>query len=155
MRVPELQYEPTAEARPVYVERDGGVTRIVVKMQGLYVPIPRWVWQLEALSVVVAPIWWVVGFIIRSCLRCPKPPRAVFEVSDVRFRMTLRDPATGETTVADWPRSDVAEARANRYERGLWLNVTGQMKDTVLQDLPRESIERLEAELTSALTPMS
>ena len=151
MGVTELQYEPTANARPVFVERYAGVTRIVVPMQGPYVPVPRWVGDLELLALIVAPIWWVATLLVRTCLRLPKPPRAIFEVSDDRLKVCMRDPGSGETTGFDWPRSAVAEARANRYDKGLWLNVTGQVKDTYLADLPRESIERLEAALRSAL----
>jgi hypothetical protein len=66
--------------------------------------------------------------------------------------VSLRDPASGEVTAFDCPRSAVAEARANRYDKGLWLNVPGHVKETYLTDLPRESIERLEAALRSALT---
>ena len=55
MGVSELQYEPTAEARPVFIERDGDVTRIVVGMRGPYAPVPRWVGDLDVLALVVAP----------------------------------------------------------------------------------------------------
>lgn len=147
----ELNYESNAEARPVVVERDGGSTRIVVPMQGPYVPVPWWVGDLDLLALVVAPMWWVATLLVRTCLRSPKPPRAVFELSEARFKVSLCDPATGETSVFDWPRCAVVEARANRYDAGLWLNVTGQVKETCLADLPRASIERLEAALSSAL----
>lgn len=151
MGTSELQYEPTVEARPVIVERDGGVTRIVVPMRGMYVPVPRWVSNLDWIAPAVAMFWWIGTLIIRTCLRLPKPPRAVFEVSDEQFKMTLRNRGSGEVTTFDWPRSAVAEARANRYERGLWLKVPGHVNDTYLSDLPRESIERIEAALSAAL----
>src|SRR6476661_6166676 len=151
MGVPELQYEPTAEARPVFIERDGHVTRIVVPMRGPYAPVPQWVFELNVLALVVAPAWWVAMFLVRTCLRAPKPPRAVFEVSNARFKMSLRDPGSGVTNTCDWPRSAVVEARANRYEAGLWLDVVGHVKETYLADLPRETIERLEAALSEAL----
>jgi hypothetical protein len=151
MGVSELQYEPSADGRPVVVERDGGVTRIVVAMSAPYVPVPKWVGDLDLLALVVAPIWWVATLLVRTCLRLPKPPRAVFVVSDERLKMILRDPGSGEATAFDWPRSAIAEARANRYDNGLWLNVSGNVKETYLADLPRGSIERLEAALHSAL----
>jgi hypothetical protein len=151
MGVTELQYEPSANARPIVVERHGGVTRVVVAMQGPYVPVPRWVGDLDLLALIVGPIWWVATLFVRTCLRLPKPPRAIFEVSDDRLKVSMRDPDSGETTAFDWPRSAVAEARANRYDKGLWLNVTGHVKDTYLPDVPRESIERLEDALRAAL----
>ena len=152
MGVSELQYEPRTEGRPVVVERDAGVTRIVVSMRGPYVPLPKWLGDLDMLALIVVPICWVATLLVRACLRVSKPPRAVFEVSDARFKMSLRDPGSGERSEFDWPRSAVAEARANRYEAGLWLNVTGHVKETYLADLPRETIERLEAALSAALT---
>ena len=88
---------------------------------------------------------------MRACLRAPKPARAVFEVTEARFKMSLRDPGSGVTNTFDWPRSAVVEARANRYEPGLWLDVAGHVKETYLADLPRETIERLEAGLSEAL----
>jgi hypothetical protein len=151
MGVSELQYELSAEGRPVVVEQDGRVTRIVVPMPGPYVPVPKWVGDLDLLALIVAPVWWIATLLVRACLRLPKPPRAVFEVSDHRLKVNLRDPGSGEATAFDWPRSAVAEARANRYEKWLWLNVQGHVKDTYLTDLPRESIERLEAALRFAL----
>jgi hypothetical protein len=151
MSVPSLQYEPDTAARPVVVEHDGGVTRIIVPMQVPYVPIPSWISHLDLLAVVVAPVWWVATLLIRVCLRLPKPPRAVFEVDGERFKMTLRDPASGETSNSDWARAAVVEARANRYDAGLWMSVTGHVKDTYLSDLPRETIQRLEAALSAAL----
>jgi hypothetical protein len=155
MGTSELRYEPHEAARPVVVEREGGVTRVVVPMQGPYVPVPRWVGDLDLLALIVAPVWWVGTLIVRTCLRLPKPPRAVFEVDDERVKVSMTDPGSGETTAFDWPRSAVAEARANRYDRGLWLNVPGHVKDTYLADLPRESIERIEAALRSAFAPVA
>src|SRR5436190_2565149 len=104
MSVPELQYEPTAEARPVVVEQDRGVTRIVVLMRGPYVPLPKWLGDLDMLALIVVPIWWVATLLVRACLRLPKPPRAVFEVSDDRLKVSLHDPGSNEATAFDWPR---------------------------------------------------
>ena len=154
MSVPELQYEPTTAARPVVVESDGdGVTRIIVAIPGAYVPVPRWVGDLELFTFVVAPVWWVGTLIARTFLRLPKPPRAVFEISIDRFKMTLRDPGSGDVIAFDWPRDAVAAGRANRYDNGLWLDVPGHVKETYLADLPRESIERIEEALRAALVP--
>jgi hypothetical protein len=148
MAVSQLQYEPSAKGRPVVVERGGaGVTRIVVAMPGLYAPVPKWVGELHALALVVAPLWWIAEALVRKCLRIPNPPRAVVEIGGDRFKLTVRHPLSGEVTAFDWPRSAVAEARANRFDNGLWLNVTGHVKETYLTDLPRESIERLEMAL--------
>ena len=151
MGVPSLQYEPGSAARPVVVEHDGSVTRIIVPMQGPYVPVPSWISHLDLLAIVVAPVWWIATLLIRVCLRLPKPPRAVFEVDGERFKMTLRDVASGEASSFDWPRAAVVEARANRYDAGLWMSVTGHVKETYLGDLPRETIERLETALGAVL----
>lgn len=154
MDVPELHYEPQTAARPVVVERDSGLTRIIVPMQGRYVPVPPWVPEF-GLFAILASVWWLATFLIRVCLRLPKPPRAVFEIGDDRLKMTLRDTASGETITFEWPRAAVAEARANRFGAGLWINVTGHVKETYLGDLPRETIERLEVALRTALAPGS
>src|SRR3954467_723984 len=140
MSVSELQYEPSTDGRPVIVERDAVVTRIVVPMRGPYVPLPKWLGDLDMLALIVVPICWVATLLVRACLRLPKPPRAVFEVSDERLKVSLHDPGSNETTTFDWPRSAVAEVRANRYDKGLWLNVPGHVKETFLTDLPRATI---------------
>lgn len=147
----DLHYEPGVAARSVLVERSGDVTRIVVLMQGLYVPVPHWVRDLDLLALLIAPLLWVGTLLVRSCLRLPKPPRAVFEVSSEHVGMSLCDPGSGKITTFRWPRAAVIEARANRFERGLWMNVAGHTKETYLQDLPHDSIERLEVELHAAL----
>jgi hypothetical protein len=153
---PSLQYEPHAGARPVIVEQPldgaGGVTRIVVPMPGLYIPLPRWLGDLDVLAVVVVPCWSIATLLIRTCLRLTNPPRAVFEVSAARVTMRLHN-TTGEVQTFDWPRAAVVELRANRFEAGLWTEVTGHVKETYLSDLPRGTIEKLEAALGAALTP--
>lgn len=146
-----LDYEPTAAARPVVVEHDGGLTRVAIPMEGLWVPVPHWTKGLDLLSLIVVPLWWLGALMLRLCLRLPNPPRAIFEITEEHVAMTLRDPGSGETTTFRWPRSAVVEARANRFEPGLWMNVSGHVKETYLTDLPRETIQRLEAELRSAL----
>jgi hypothetical protein len=151
MATPELQYEPSTKARPVVIEEENGLTRIVVAMEGPYAPVPKWVFSLDMLSLVVAPVWWVSTLLIRSCLRLPKPSRAIFEISGDRFKLRLHDRMTGEKTFFDWPRAAVIEARANRFDKGFWLNVPGHVKNTYLSDVPRSSIERLETALIAVL----
>jgi hypothetical protein len=143
----ELQYEPRAGARDVVVEREGEVMRVVVAMQRLYAPVPKWVGELDLFALVVGPVWWIGSLVVRACLRLPTPARAVFEVSGERVRMTLRSPASGEVSVFDWPRAAVVAVRANRYEAGLWVDVTGIVKNTFLAELSRETIGRIEAAL--------
>jgi hypothetical protein len=46
----------------------------------------------------------------------------------------------------------VAEIRRNRYARGLYVNVTGHVKETYLTDVPRQTIEMLETALRETLT---
>jgi hypothetical protein len=147
----ELQYEPHTRARPVLVEHEGSVTRIIVPMRGPYIPIPRWISNMDVISLAAVPIWSIVILIVRSILRLPRPPRALFEISEDRFKITLHDTTSAEPTKYDWPRTPVLEARANRYDRGLWINAPGYVKDTILADLPRDSIKRLEAALGFAL----
>jgi hypothetical protein len=153
--MPDLHYEPSLRARPVVVERiDEDTIRIVVPMRGPYAPVPKWVTELDLLSLVVVPVWWVVSLVVRLCARLPNPPRAVFEVTPERFKMTLCDAMTGETTAHDWPRSAVNEARRNRYDRGFWLDVTGHVKETFLTDLPGHTLELLETALGDAMVPV-
>jgi hypothetical protein len=147
----ELQYEPSAKGRPVVVEQDGETTRIIVLMPGLYAPIPSWISSLDVFALIVAPVWWIATLVIRTLLRMPKPPRAVFEVTRDRFKVRICDRVSDETRSFDCPRSSVAEARANRYERGLWLDLTGQVKETILSDLPQDTIDRIEAALQLVL----
>lgn len=151
MGAEDLEYEPTDRARPVVSESGPGITRILVAMPGNYVPIPKWAYQLDLFSLVVIPIWLVTSCFLRVLLRTPKPPRAVFEVTENLLRISLRDRKSGDVTAFDVPRSAIAEVRANRYENGLWLDVPGHVKDTYLTNLPSETICRIEAALSSAL----
>lgn len=132
-----LDYEPTAAARPVVVEHDGGLTRVVVPTEGLWVPVPHWTKGLDLLSLIVVPLWWLGTLMLRLCLRLPNPPRAIFEVTEEHIAMTLRDPGSGEATTLRWPRSAVVEARADRFEPGLWIDVSGHVKETYLTARPR------------------
>src|SRR5688500_453638 len=104
---PQLQYEPNVAARPVVVEHDGDLTRIIVPMQGPYAPTPWWVSELDLLSIVLIPIWVVVSSIVRSVRGISKPPRALFEVSRDLLTMTLTDVASGERISHTWPRAAV------------------------------------------------
>ena len=147
----ELDYESRTAARLLVTKRDADVTRITVPMHVLYVPVPRWVGDLDFLALMVGPLWWIATLIVRTCLRLPNPPRAVFEVSSESVKMTLRDPAYGTVTVSVWPRAAILEMRANRYESGLWVAVEKHVKETFLTDLPCSVVEKLGAELNTAL----
>ena len=146
-----LDYEPTDGARPITIENDGLTTRIIVAMPGLYVPISNSVSQMDIFSLIVVPICWIATLLVRACLRLKNPPRAVFEITAERMNVLLRDPNSGETQDFDLPRPAIAEVRVNRYEPGLWLNVTGRMKQTILPDLSASTISQLDTALNSAL----
>jgi hypothetical protein len=88
---------------------------------------------------------------IRTLFRIKPPPRAVFEVDAAQLRALFRDKDTGEVTEFQWPRAAVVEARANRYSPGLWLNIPGHTKDTYLEGLKPELIQRIETALQAAL----
>ena len=54
-----LDYEPQTSARPVVVEHEENVTRVIVPMHGPYAPVPQWVGQLEFFALIIWPIWWI------------------------------------------------------------------------------------------------
>jgi hypothetical protein len=157
---PALEYEPPVSARPVSVEHDAGVTRIIVAMTGFYGPMPKelgtLLGSLDIFSLVVVPvavpIWLLAAVLIRWILRLPKPPRAVFEIGADVVRVTLVNSGLGGLTQYEFPRTAIVEARINRFERGFWLNVTGHMKNTILHNVPRKTLATLEAEMQSALS---
>lgn len=149
--LPELQYEPNVSSRPVVIEHDEFIVRIIVRSKGLYAPVPTWVSNLDLLTIIVWPIYWLSVIVWRFLLHRPNPSRAIFEIDDQRMKMMLRDFQTGECTTRGWPRSAVVAARANRFEKGLWIDVPGHVKETVLTDLPRDTIERLDAAINEAL----
>ncbi|MBC8105528.1 MAG: hypothetical protein H7Z14_02970 [Anaerolineae bacterium] len=149
--MPKLEYEPQSTARPVSVERDGDVTRIIVAMPRLYAPVPTWVADLDLLSIVIWPIWMALSVLYRTLSGISAPPRALFEVRASHLTMSLCDPSTGKTTTTQWPLFAIVEMRPNRYGAGMWVNVTGGVKDTVLEDIPRETVERLASELGAAM----
>ncbi len=148
-----LEYEPTYAGRPVVVDTGQCATRIFVPMTGVYVPVPHWMFDLDVLSIVVVPLAWITILIVRSSMRLRPPPRAEFTITLERVTVVFRDSASNRSQSWDWPRSAVIELRANRYDKGLWMNVAGHVKDTFLKDLRRETILMLEAELEKALKP--
>jgi hypothetical protein len=149
--VPTLSYEPPVAARPVYVERDFGETRVVVRMPGPYVPVPRWAIDADLLAIVLVPVCWVISLIVRTCLRRPTPPRAVFTFTAETVGLRMTDSQAGTVETHTWPRAAVATLRANRFEHGLWVDVAGHVKDTWMKDLPRETIERLDEALRDVM----
>ncbi|MGC4030574.1 MAG: hypothetical protein QM754_02335 [Tepidisphaeraceae bacterium] len=147
----ELLYAPSTTARPVWIEEEPDVIRVVVAMPGVYVPVPH---VLRALiggyGGIVYAVYWLVVWTIRTIRKTPAPPRAVFEVTRGYFTMITRDPHSGDISTVTWPRSAVVEARANRYDKGVWVHVAGEVKDTFLVDLKRPTVERIEAALVQA-----
>ncbi len=133
------------------VERDGDITRVVVAMTGLYAPVPSWLASIGLLALMVVPVWVVGTLVVRALRGLEKPPRAVFEVDADRVTLLLRDSESGQLTRHDWPRASVAALRANRYGRGLWVDVPGHMKETLLTDESKTTINRLAFVLTEAL----
>ena len=146
-----LEYEPTDRARPIVVEREEGVTKVIVKMVGLYAPVPGWVGQMGEISLIVAPIWWVIALVVRTALGMRAPPRGVFEFRGELVTLEVRDWQSGEVKKYQWPKAGISEMRANRYERGFWVDVPGQMKETIFPELPKEVIEKLEEALRQAM----
>ncbi|MGN6504906.1 MAG: hypothetical protein ACTHM6_05020 [Tepidisphaeraceae bacterium] len=148
----ELHYQPTPTAEPVLVQRETDLTRIIVPMQGVYAPVPSWVWvSFGQWGWVLGALWFVVVLVVDACLRRPKPPRAVFEIGPETVSLTLRNRRTGEVCTTPWPRGAVLDARQNRFSRGLWLNIAGHTKDTYLADCSPLTIQWLEAALQDAL----
>lgn len=148
----ELHYQPTPTAEPVLVQREADLTRIIVPMQGVYAPVPSWVWVAGGQwGWVLGALWFVVVLVVDACLRRPKPPRAVFEIGPETISLTFRNRRTGEVSTTTWPRGAVTEARQNRFSRGLWLNIAGHSKDTYLTDCSPLTIQWLETALQEAL----
>jgi hypothetical protein len=131
-----LHYEPHDSARPVTIERDGDVTRVIVASRG---PAPGGL------------MYWIAAALKFAMLRRQQPPRAIFEITAERVKLTLREIDSSETRVIDWPRDAILEARSNRYGPGLWLDVAGHLKDTILEELPKGTIQRLETALRDVL----
>lgn len=146
----DLDYEPGDAARPVFLERDGETTRVVVRMLGPYAPVPRWAEGLDLLSVVVVPVWMVAAVVVRWVLRVPKPPRAVFTITPERFTMTLTH-VDGTTVGHECPLGSFREARANRYSAGLFLRLDGVMQETFMAELSPEVVTALGLEIERAV----
>jgi len=138
-------------APAILVDRQPGLSRILVAMREPYFPVPTWVLNLDLFSLAIFPVWMIGSFLLRWLRPTPTPPRAVFEITNERFKLTLRSQAHGEVTTFDWPRDEIVEARANKYAPGLWIHVRGIVKETYLEDVLPEIIELLEQELHSVL----
>lgn len=134
------------------VERHGDIVRINVAMRWWYAPVPLWLAAIGNYGGALMVMWYIGSLLVRTIMRIPKPPRAVFEVTDEQLSMELRHPMTGERTIHSWPRQAVAEIRGNRYGSGLYVNVPGQVKQTYLTDVSRQTIAMLETALREALT---
>jgi hypothetical protein len=149
--VAQLEYEPTAAARAITIEHEEGLVRVNVAMPHPYFPIPNWVGYFDVFSLIILPIWIVCAVISRTIKRTPVPSRAEFEIRPSHLTVKLRDPNNGEVTAQQYPRFAINEIRPNRYQKGLWIDITGHIKDTILTDVPAETLERLHRELMIAL----
>lgn len=122
-------------------------TRILIPMDGSY--RPGWLVFMHF----ILPFW--LSFILGSLFCWIEnwvnggwtPPRGEFVIDNKEIKITLRNPIGGELSYYRWPRVAVAEIRPNRTSRGLWCNVPGHDKCTILDDLTEDRL----AEVTQVL----
>ena len=130
---PTLEYERTPARRNVIWERNGGNVRIV--LQGPY-SFPNWVRGSSQLF----PIAVLVSLVVRL-LPLNRKPRAIIELTDDNFIITESFDGLENSANQRWPRSDIAELRANRYSRGLLLRIPGKVNVDLLTQLPDDLLK--------------
>lgn len=128
-----------------------GVTRIVLPMEGFYLPTPRWVSNTDLLAIVFVPLWLLGSLIFRVVFRLTTPPRVTIDVGadETQFVFCRKD--TGEVSRYTWPSAKIIEFRPNRYSYGLWIHVAGIVQQTYATDLSKEAMERIGDELRKVL----
>ena len=90
-----------------------------VAMPTPYVPVPEWLTGWDVFSLVTVPLGWVGSLLYRLIRRPPIPPRAVFEISADRFKLTMVDRGTGEVPLDRCRRTNSHEYRTRRVNAQL------------------------------------
>lgn len=102
---------------------------------------------MDLLALILVPMWIIGSSIANAIFKFEVPPRAVFEIDADQFRMNLVSRESGDETFYKFPRQKISELRKNRFEKGLWLRVSGETMTTHLKDLDDEVIVALSKEL--------
>lgn len=136
--------------QPVNVKNTDGFTRIEVPLLEQY----------ASLAMSIAEPLLLSEFGLEACyieppydprFDYPNPLLATFEITGELLKSRFRFARMGTPHYFMWPRENIVEIRPNRYERGLWIHVKGQVMETFLSELPPETIAELATELNVAL----
>lgn len=104
---------------------------------------PGWLAYMYRRFILVSLLYWIENWANGGWT----PPRGEIVINSKEMIVTLRNPIGGDLSYYRWPRAAVAEIRPNRTSRGLWCNVPGHDKCTILDDLTEERL----AEVTQVL----
>jgi hypothetical protein len=145
---PALDYENPATTRELRIEQtlDGGVA--------ITVPTRRSAWRFirsfadaELLAILAAPLLWLIFKLFAS-----KRPRAFLRItpSELIVNEWSDDGLGYEFSSRTWPLIQIGELRRNRYDRGLWMTITGKDSFSLLLDVPEDELEQMAEALAQA-----
>ena len=118
--------------------------RLVLPMREAHHPIPDLIGSLPLpLPVILVPLWLLGIVVIRRLFRIPKPPRAEILLTEEELYFRMQRPSANEISELRFAPSALREFRRNRYCPGIYLHVAGATMETILDDVPVETLEEL------------
>lgn len=113
-------------------------------MREAHHPIPDLIGSLPfALPIFVLPLWLLGSVVIRRLFRIPKPPRAEILLTEEELYFRMQRPSANEISELRFAPSALREFRRNRYCSGIYLHVAGATMETILDDVPEETLDEL------------
>ena len=122
--------------------------RLVLPMREAHHPIPDLIGSLPLpLPVILVPLWLLGSVVIRRLFRIPKPPRAEILLTEEVLYFRMQRPSYNEISELRFAPSSLLVFRRNRYCPGIYLHVAGATMETILDDVPVETLEELIREI--------
>ena len=122
--------------------------RLVLPMREAHHPIPDLIGSLPLpLLVILVPLWLLGSVIIRRLFRIPKPPRAEILLTEEVLYFRMQRPSANEISELRFAPSALREFRRNRFCAGIYLHIAGATMETILDDVPEETLEELIREI--------
>ena len=115
--------------------------RLVLPMREAHHPIPHLIGSLPyGLPIIMLPLWLLGSVVIRRLFRIPKPPRAEILLTEEELYFRMQRPSANEISELRFAPSSLREFRRNRFCAGIYLHVAGATMETILDDVPEETL---------------
>ena len=118
--------------------------RLVLPMREAHHPIPDLIGSLPyGLPIIMLPLWLLGSVVIRRLFRIPNPPRAEILLTEEELYFRMQRPSANEISELRFAPSALREFRRNRFCAGIYLHVAGATMETILDDVPEETLDEL------------